>query len=33
VTRACGLDEAGVSVLELLDTADLADKLRRVLGL
>jgi len=32
VTRACGLDEAGVSVLELLDTADLADKLRRVLG-
>ena len=31
-TRACGLDEASVTVLEPLDTADLADKLRRVLG-
>lgn len=32
-TRACGLDGAGVTVIEPLDTADLADKLRRVLGI
>ena len=31
-TRACGLDEAGVTVLEPLHTADLAEKLRGVLG-
>lgn len=31
-TRACGLDEAGVTVLEPLHTADLAEELRRVLG-